>query len=191
MSGDGKQAIGGWQAALERGARWGLRHWLLLANMLVLLYGGIPWLSPLAYAAGYPLIGRLLFLIYTPFCHQIPAQSFFWLGYQVAFCHREAAMYTSLLAGGLLFGALRERLPPAPLWAGGLLILPLALDGGSHLLDDLLQAGLRAGDDAIGTPNFWLRIITGVLFAIAVVITIYPRIDRDLRQASFTGNTTR
>src|SRR5262245_3578766 len=83
-----------WAQQIERMVRWCLRHWLLFANGLVLLYGGLPWLSPLAYASGHPVLGQLLFRLYTPLCHQIPERSFFLLGYQVAFCHREAAMYT-------------------------------------------------------------------------------------------------
>jgi hypothetical protein len=60
-------------------------------------------------------------------------------------------------------------------------MLPILLDGSTHLIDDLLDHGLRGGGDAIGTLNFWLRMITGALFAIAVLIALYPRLDRDLR----------
>jgi uncharacterized membrane protein len=174
------QAQPTWEHRINEAVRWGLRHWLLFANGLVLLYGGLPWLSPLARAAGYERLGQLLFLIYTPLCHQRPERSFFLLGYQVAFCHREAAMYTSLFGLGLLFGLLRKRIQPAPLWVAGVLLLPMLLDGGTHLLDDLLGLGLR-GSDAIGTLNFWLRMVTGLLFAMAVVIALYPRLERDLR----------
>ncbi len=170
-----------WERGLNDAMRWGLRHWLLFANGLVLLYGGLPWLSALARAAGYQRLGQVLFLIYTPLCHQRPELSFFLLGYQVAFCHREAAMYTTLFVLGVAFGLLRRRIAPWPLWAGGLLLLPMLLDGGTHLIDDALGLGLRGGGDMIGTPNFWLRMITGVLFALAVMLTIYPRLERDLR----------
>ena len=82
---------------LERGVGWGLRHWLLLANTGAALYAGLPWLSPLAKASGHPLIGDLLFRLYAPLCHQKPERSFFFFGHQVAFCHRCAAMYTSMI----------------------------------------------------------------------------------------------
>ena len=170
-----------WAQRIDRAVAWGLRHWLLFANVLVLLYGGLPWLSPLAYAEGYSWLGRLIFLVYTPLCHQEPDRSFFLRGYQVAFCHREAAMYTALFAGGLAFALVRRFAKPVSLKVGALLLLPMLLDGGSHLLDDLFHLGLRSADNAIGTPNFWLRMITGLLFAVAVLITIYPRLDRDLR----------
>jgi len=171
-----------WEHRLNNAVRWGLRHWLLFANGLVLLYGGLPWLSPLARSAGFDGLGRLLFAIYTPLCHQLPSRAFFVNGYQVAFCQREVAMYTALFAGGLLFPLFRKQLRPLPLWFGMLLLLPMVLDGGTHLVDDLLRLGWRS-DDVVGSFNFWARMLTGLLFAIAVLLTVYPRLERDLRQA--------
>jgi uncharacterized membrane protein len=171
----------GWERGLNNVVRWGLRHWLLFANGMVLLYGGLPWLSPLARATGHPWLGQALFMLYTLLCHQRPERSFFLMGYQVAFCHREAAMYTALFVLGLAFGLLRRRIAACPLWVGGVLLLPMLLDGGTHLIDDALGLGLRGGGDMVGSLNFWLRMITGVLFAIAVLLTIYPRLEHDLR----------
>jgi uncharacterized membrane protein len=172
-----------WAQKIDGFARWALRHWLLFANGLVILYAGAPWLSPLAYAAGYPLLGRLLFLAFRPFCHQIPERSFFLFGYQVAYCHREVAMYTTLAVGGLLFHFVRTRIRPIPMRLGWLLLLPMLLDGGTHMIDDLAQLGFRGGGDAPGTINFALRIITGLLFAAFVLLAIYPRMERELPKA--------
>lgn len=167
-------------ARLERATSWVGRHWLLFANGAAALYAGLPWLSPLAKWAGQPLVGELLFRLYTPLCHQIPARSFFFCGHQVAFCHRCAAMYTSIVAAGLLFALLRRHLRPISLKAAVLLLVPMLIDGGSHLLDDLLGLGLRGGGDAIGTPNFWLRMITGGLVGLAALLFLFPRLERDL-----------
>ena len=169
---------------LDTIVRWSLGHWLVFANGLVLLYGGVPWLAPLAHSLGYHWLGHLLFAIYTPLCHQKPTQSFFLNGYQVAFCERETAMYTALLIGGLLFGWLRKRIRPIPIRIGLLLLLPILLDGGTQLIDDLLpQPFFRGLNDTIGSFNFWMRMLTGLLFAIAVVLMVYPRFERDLRAA--------
>jgi uncharacterized membrane protein len=170
-----------WERRLNDGARWCFRHWLLILNTMLLLYAGIPWLAPLAEAWGYPRLGRLLFALYTPLCHQIPERSFFLYGYQVALCHRDVALYTGLFAGGLLFGLVRRWVRPAPLRLGGLLLLPILFDGGTHLIEDVLGFGLRGGGDAVGSLNFWLRMATGLLAALAVIITVHPRMDRDLR----------
>jgi uncharacterized membrane protein len=169
------------QRHLDAGVRWGLRHWLLIVNGGAILYAGLPWLSPLAKAAGHPLIGELLFRLYTPLCHQLPQRSFFICGHQVAFCHRCAAMYTAIALAGLVFALLRKRIRPTTLKVGGLLLLPILLDGGTHMITDVFGLGFRGGGDAIGTPNFWLRMITGVLVGIAMLVAVFPRVERDLR----------
>ena len=169
-----------WVSRLNEIVAWCLAHWLLFANGLVLVYGGLPWLSPVLYAEGYSWWGRLLFLIYTPFCHQKPDRAFFVQGYQVAFCERESAMYTALFIGGLLYALLRTKIRPLPVRMGALLLLPMLLDGGTQLLNDIFGS-LRSHDHSIGSFNFWMRMLTGVLFALAVIMTIYPRLDRDLR----------
>jgi uncharacterized membrane protein len=173
-----------WARRLNDAGEWGLRHWLLFANSLWLLYAGLPWLAPLARAAGYERVGQLLFLLYTPLCHQLPERSFSVYGYQVAYCHRCAALYTSILAAGLLFGALRRRIASLPLRAAGLLLLPMLLDGGTHLVDDGLGLGLRGGGDGVGSLNFALRMITSGLVGAAVLLVVYPRLERELCRAA-------
>jgi uncharacterized membrane protein len=173
-----------WGRKLNDAVTWGLRHWLLFANGLALLYAGLPWLSPLARAAGYERTGLFLFLLYTPLCHQLPERSFYVHGYQVAYCHRCAAMYTAILAAGLLFSTVRHRIAPTPLRVGGLLLLPMLLDGGTHLIDDALGTGFRGGGDGIGSVNFALRMLTGLLVGVAVLVTLYPRLERELDTAT-------
>jgi uncharacterized membrane protein len=170
-----------WTRRINDAVAWGLRHWLLFANGLALLYAGLPWLSPLARAAGYERTGQLLFLLYTPLCHQLPERSFCVHGYQVAYCHRCTAMYTSIVAAGLLFSAVRRRLMPMSLRAAGLLLLPILLDGGTHLIDDVLGIGFRGGGDGIGSLNFALRMFTGLLVGVVVLLALYPRLERELR----------
>ena len=145
-----------------------------------------PLHTPLAKASGHPLIGDLLFRIYTPLCHQLPERSFFVCGHQVGFCHRCAAMYSSIVAAGLLFGLLRRHIRPISLKIGGLLLLPILIDGLTHMADDLSGLGFRGGGDAIGTLNFWLRMITGALVGVVMLLAIYPRVERDLR-SQFDG----
>ncbi len=77
---------------------------------------------------------------------------------------------------------LRRWIAPTPLWVAGLLLLPMLLDGGMHLLDDLLMLGLRGGGDGVGTLNFALRMLSGLLCGVAVLVVLYPRLERDLRR---------
>jgi uncharacterized membrane protein len=166
----------------DRLVRWCLEHWLTLMNGAVLLYGGVPWLSPVMIAIGHPTIGRILFHLYTPLCHQIPERSFFLMKHQVAYCHRETAMYTTLFIGGLVYAIIRNHLQPISLRLTGYLLLPMVLDGTTQLLNDLLPwVGLRSDNHAIWSLNWWLRMGTGFLFTIAVVTGIYPRLERSFK----------
>ncbi len=168
---------------IDRAVLWCFRHWLAFANAFVLIYGGLPWLSPVLIELGYTNLGKLLFYLYTPLCHQRPTQSFFLLGHQVAFCHRESAMYISLFMGGLLYAWLRQRIKIRPIspWITLLLLMPLAFDGTTHLINELLPfLNLRSDMNAVGSFNWWLRMLTGVLFGVAFVLGVYPRLDQEL-----------
>jgi uncharacterized membrane protein len=107
-----------------------------------------------------------------PGAQDIPALSLFWrdyrgdalLGYKMAWCERDAAIYTSMLAGSVLFGLIRTRLRPLDIRAYLLLIAPLAIDGLTQL------TGLR---ESTAT----LRVITGVLFGGASIWLIYPYVE--------------
>ena len=120
------------------------------------------------------------------------------MGWKVAWSDRMVSMYTSVLLAAWLWWPLRRRLRPLPLWAVGLLILPLAVDGTTHLVSDW-QAGIAAGfrytndwlvaltggrfsdtfyiGDAWGSFNSWMRLISGVLFGIALVGWMFPLLD--------------
>ena len=109
-----------------------------------------------------------------------PAVSFFWrdfrgnaeLGYKIALCERDAAIYGAMVLGGLMFGLRRDKLKPLD-WRAWLIgfVAPMALDGGSQLI------GLRQSD-------YILRTITGALFGLGSVWLAYPYVEtamRDLR----------
>ncbi|MBM4424249.1 MAG: DUF2085 domain-containing protein [Chloroflexi bacterium] len=121
------------------------------------------------------------------------------MGWKVAWSDRMVSMYTSILAGLLIFGWLGKRLKPLPLWAFALFVLPMAADGGTHLVSDVLSRG-RVGlgfrdsnvwlagltnnvfpptfyaGDALGSFNSWMRILTGLLFGLGLVWLIGPLI---------------
>jgi uncharacterized membrane protein len=93
------------------------------------------------------------------------------IGYKVAFCQRDVAIYAGILASGLLFGLIRRpwlragrSLPKLPLWAYALFLVPMAIDGGMQLL------GLHES-------NWLLRTITGGLFGSATVWLAYPYVQ--------------
>lgn len=120
------------------------------------------------------------------------------LGYKVAWSDRMVWMYSGLLLGGLLYALLRRSIRPLG-WRGFvLMIAPMAVDGGTHWLSDFAGVGkgfrytngwlaALTGDllppsfyigNGVGSFNFWMRLITGLLFGLAVVWLAYPRLGR-------------
>lgn len=112
------------------------RHWLWLANGAMLIYVGLPFLAPWLLANGHTTAANTIYRLYSYACHQIPSRAYYVAGEQVALCHRDVAIYGTLLFGGLAFGLVRRRLKPlAGRWYL-LLILPMALDGGLQLVSE-------------------------------------------------------
>ncbi len=65
------------------------RHWLLVVNLAVGLYVGLPVLAPVLMHAGHEGAGRLLYTLYIPNCHQLPERSFFLFGERMAYSLEE------------------------------------------------------------------------------------------------------
>jgi uncharacterized membrane protein len=124
------------------------------------------------------------------------------MGYKVAYAHRLTAIWTSVLVGSLLFGLVRRRLRPLPVRWYLLLMLPMALDGFTHMFTEaglvdwritnawfqpLAQAvGLHVGatfytSTTVGSLNWVLRTLTGALFGLASVWFAFPHIERGMR----------
>jgi len=119
------------------------------------------------------------------------------IGWKVAWSDRMVWMYTSILFGGLLYGLVRKQLKPLSFWTFAILLLPMVVDGGSHMISDLAGIGQGFRDtniwlqiltnnvypitfyqgDALGSFNSWMRLITGILFGIALVGFAFPYIN--------------
>ena len=98
------------------------------------------------------------------------------VGFKVALCERDVAIYGGLLLGGALFAGLRRHLRPLPIWAWVLFgVLPIALDGGSQLLGALpfLSWPIRES-----TPL--LRTLTGLAFGLTNVWLAYPYVEESM-----------
>lgn len=165
---------------------WGrglVRGWIWIVNIALLIYAGLPWLSPLLRSLGFERAGLAIFRMYSQFCHQLPERGFTLNGYPVCYCHRCTALYTGLLAIGLVFAFVRWRMAISRRVLL-LLTLPIVIDGTWHLLNDVLPGiVLRSAESGVDSLNFWLRLITGVLFAFGVGLWAFPRVDRELQAA--------
>jgi uncharacterized membrane protein/glutaredoxin len=98
------------------------------------------------------------------------------LGYKVAICERDVAIYGSLFVGGVAFALLRRKVPALP-WSLWLIfgILPILLDGGIQLISDLPFGLLPLRES---TP--FLRTLTGGLFGFASVWFAYPMVQESM-----------
>jgi uncharacterized membrane protein len=173
------------------------KHWLFGANLAWGLYVGLPILAPILMLTGHIWLGNLIHTAYKVACHQIPWRSFFiggpkmvytydelrtlvgpaltlryigdaTIGYKVAICQRDVATYGIIFLAGLVFGLVRLRLKPLPIWAFVLSLVPMGMDGITQLF------GLRES-------NWQLRIITGALFGLASVWLAYPYLEEGMR----------
>jgi len=117
------------------------------------------------------------------------------MGFKLGMAERNTAIYSTFLLAGLGFGLLRRRSRKVlrlswPLFL--LLILPMALDGGSHMFSEISGLGFRESNawlatltnnslsttfysgTTLGSFNWLMRTITGTLFALACVWFAYP-----------------
>jgi uncharacterized membrane protein len=126
-------------------------------------------------------------------------------GWKVAYSDRMVSLYTGFWFAAITFAFLRRRISPLPIWGFLLLILPMVIDGGTHLISDLLAgqnfgtgfrdtnawlvqlthqafpASFYAGD-TLGSFNSWMRLLSGVLFGIAAVWLAFPYTDAYFQQ---------
>jgi uncharacterized membrane protein len=100
------------------------------------------------------------------------------IGYKVALCQRDVAIYASVVVAGLVFGLVRRRVRRLPFVLFLLLLLPIAIDGGTQLV------GLRES-------NWLLRTITGAIFGVACVWIAYPYIDDAMQDVIRTESARR
>lgn len=121
-------------------------------------------------------------------------------GYQVAFCWRNTAIYGGVLLFGVLYGLARDRdvsvlrwlKRPIRLWVFLLFLLPMALDGISHMLGlrdmaenvmmDMWYGSLFKGAQVFSF-NWWIRIFTGLLSALGFVWFAFARINKGMEQS--------
>lgn len=100
------------------------------------------------------------------------------LGFKVAFCQRDIAIYSAILLFGLIFAATGRRLPPLPLIAWILLgMVPIGLDGVSQIISQLPWHILP-----IRESSPVLRTITGGLFGFSTAWFGYPVVEQSMRE---------
>ncbi|MBN1954253.1 MAG: DUF2085 domain-containing protein [Anaerolineae bacterium] len=97
------------------------------------------------------------------------------MGFKVAFCQRDVAIYGAILVTGLLYGLVRRKVKPMPLWAYLLFgLVPIALDGGVQFVSYLLPRLTSTITMPLLESNPLRRTVTGILFGLSTVWLAYP-----------------
>lgn len=214
--------------AIDRGVAGLARHWLVLANLMVGMYVGGTVLAPVLMRLGLERAGRLVYLLYSFVCHQLPERSYFlfgpaglntysreqviaWgadpdylrgfvgnaeVGFKLGIAGRDITIYATILLAGLGYALFRRHVRGLSGRAFILLILPMALDGLSHVVSEISGLGFRESNTwlaaltgnafselfyagtTIGSFNWLMRTLTGALFGLAVVWFAYPHLQR-------------
>jgi uncharacterized membrane protein/glutaredoxin len=104
------------------------------------------------------------------------------VGYKVALCERDVAIYFGLLLFGLLFGLTKRRIPPLH-WALWLFIGlgPIGLDGFSQLFSQFEFSWLN-NFLAYRESTPFLRVLTGALFGLSTAWFAYPYIEESMAE---------
>ncbi len=74
-----------WGMRMNRGVRFFSRHWLAAFSLVVLVYAGLPFMAPTLMKVGATGPARVIYTLYSPFCHQFAFRSFFLYGSQAVY----------------------------------------------------------------------------------------------------------
>lgn len=214
----------------DRVSFWIAKRYLLILNLFMLLYVGLPMLAPTFMKIGWEAPANAIYRIYKPLCHQFGFRSFFLfgeqsfyptaetgmtgyktfeeatgivgvedpysasrfearnyigdetVGYKMALCERDIAIYLALLGFGVIFALTGRKLKTLP-WMLWLLlaIAPVGLDGFSQLFSqfnwDWLSALVPYRES---TP--YLRALTGAMFGFFTAWFAYPNIEESMSE---------
>jgi uncharacterized membrane protein len=119
------------------------------------------------------------------------------MGWKVAWSDRMVSMYTSILFFAWVWYPLRKKLRQLPWWGFVLFLVPMGIDGITHIVSDFAGIGQGFRDsnawlstltnyvfpttfyagDALSSFNSYMRWISGFLFGVGVVWFGFPYLD--------------
>lgn len=172
------------------------KHWLVVANLFWGMYVGLPLLAPILMDAGWTTPAKVIYTLYHPACHQRPTRSYFFggpqvtytpeeleaagvevgpfsrdignetVGWKVAFCERDVAIYGTIFVAGLAYGLFRRRLGKWKMRFGYFMIflVPMGVDGVLQLF-------------SVYESNWVMRTLTGAMFGVGAVLFAYPYVE--------------
>lgn len=214
----------------DRISFWIAKRYLLVLNLFMLFYVGLPFLAPTLMNFGAEVPAKMIYRMYSPLCHQFGFRSFFLygeqffypleeaglanyksfeaatgitgvsdpysytrfeargyignedVGYKVALCERDVAIYLAILSFGVVFGLTGRRFKSIHWLAWILLgIAPIGLDGFSQLFSQFNWDWLASIVPYRESTPF-LRVFTGALFGLFTAWFAYPNIEESMNE---------
>lgn len=210
----------------DRFSIWFSKHYMLVFNLFILFYVGLPFLAPVLLKTGIEKPAEIIYRLYGGLCHQLSYRSWFLfgeqpyypreeaglnhihtfeeatgldedgvfearnylgsdqVGYKVALCQRDVAIYGSILLFGIIFVLTKRKIKPLPFWLWILIgIIPVGFDGGTQIVSQLLaepifeflQPYFHFLPLRESTP--FLRTLTGSLFGFTTAWFGYPLVE--------------
>ncbi len=124
------------------------------------------------------------------------------MGWKIAWSDRMISFYTSIWLFAAIWWPFRRTVKPISIWVFALFLLPMALDGGTHLVSDFAGIGQGFRDtngwlatltnhafpatfyagDALGSFNSFMRFITGLLAGLGIVWFAFPYMEESFGQ---------
>ncbi len=128
------------------------------------------------------------------------------MGWKVAWSDRMVSMYSSILIFAWIWYPLRKKIRPLRWWGLVLFLLPMGIDGVTHMISDFSGIGQGFRDsnvwlatlsqnsypdtfyvgDAWGSINSWLRLITGIFFGLGIVWFGFPYVEAAFQDTART-----
>jgi len=125
------------------------------------------------------------------------------MGWKIAWSDRMISFYTSIWMFAVAWSFFRKKIKPLSLFWFAILLLPIALDGGTHMISDLFGIGQGFRDsnqwlilltnhslpvsfyagDAFGSFNSLMRLVTGLLAGLGIVWLAFPFLEDSLVQS--------
>ncbi len=116
------------------------------------------------------------------------------MGWKIAWSDRMLSMYGGIFIGSVAFASIRNRVRPPSLWWLLIVSIPMGVDGFTHMASDLfgLKNGFRYHNlwlarltnfafdlefyvgNAIGSFNWWMRLLSGLIFGIGIIWVLFP-----------------
>jgi uncharacterized membrane protein len=108
------------------------------------------------------------------------------MGWKVAYCQRDVAIYGAIAVFGVVYGLLRRlglNVPPLPFWAYIVFgLIPVGLDGGTQLLANPPYHAFMPVWFPLRESTPFLRTLTGALFGVCSAWLAFPYLDESMEE---------